>query len=129
MARMDFMECLPADCPPPKAERLISEKVVYRIVNECPPTIDDFRSQRQERPRARFNLPECLVCGVSVFADQSRAMETAKLPKFRSKGMRVAKVKLMPDSGYILKTGSVSHYTFWPFASFKPLAVAEEVSS
>lgn len=120
---MDFLESLPPDCPPPQAKELTSEKTMYRISTGRPPTTDDFRSQQQEKPHARFRLPECIVCGVSVFADEADATDKLKLPKF--KGMYVARVRLTPNSGHIQKTGGLSHHTFWPFAAFQPIEDVE----
>jgi hypothetical protein len=124
---VDFLETLPADCPPPQATQLSAEQIVYRISKERPPTIDDFRSQRRERPNTRFNLPECIVCGVSVFTSEAQAVDKLKLPKF--KGMYVAKVRLLPDSGHIQQTFSANHHTFWPFKDFYPTEALEADAS
>lgn len=123
MDRMDFLETLPSDCPPPEAEELTAEKTVYRIAQERPPTLDDFRSQRCEKPKARFNLPECFVCGVSVFTNEEHATAKLKLPKF--KGMHVARIRLFSGSGCILQTFAASHHTLWPSRQFHPLEVTE----
>lgn len=121
---MDFLENLPSDCPPAAAEELTAEMVVFRIVSNRPPVVEDFFSQRRERPHARFHLPECLVCGASVFANADTPTKNLKLPKFR--GKRVAKVKLTSGSGYIKNTLGAYHYTFWPFRAFDPIEVVEE---
>jgi hypothetical protein len=121
---MEFLENLPAGCPPADAEEVASETVVFRIVGNRPPVVDDFYSQRRERPHARFTLPECLACGASVFANADTPTKNLKLPKFR--GKRVAKVKLISGSGYVKKTLSAYHYTFWPFRTFDPIEVVEE---
>ena len=55
IAAMTCREPLPEDCPPDNSEEITAPRVVYRLVRNNPPTNDDFRSQRAERPTARFN--------------------------------------------------------------------------
>jgi len=120
------MESLPSDCPPSAAEELAVEKVVFRIATNRPPAVQDFYSQRRIKPNAKFRLPECLVCGVSVYSNPDLPTELLKLPKF--KGMYVAKVQLMPFTGFIQKTFGADHYTLWPFSTFHPVEVVDEGS-
>ena len=70
---MTYREPLPDDCPPDEAEEITSPRLVYRLVGGVPPTDDDFRSQRAEKPNAQFNVSECRARGVSVFTNLSDA--------------------------------------------------------
>lgn len=63
-----YRESLPDDCPPDDAGEIAATRVVYRLVRNNPPTDDDFRSQRAERPDRVFrDVSECQARGVSVF--------------------------------------------------------------
>lgn len=124
---MEFMESLPPDCPPTKAEVIADPRILYRIASNRPPVAEDFHSQRYEKPHSRFTVPECYACGVSVYSKPDVPTKNLKLPKF--KGMHVARVTLVPDSGYIEKTFGEHHYTFWPFSDFLPAEAPEGDSS
>ncbi len=57
---MTYRESLPDDCPPDDAGEIAATRVVYRLVRNNPPTDDDFRSQRAERPDRVFrDVSEC----------------------------------------------------------------------
>jgi hypothetical protein len=121
---MTYREPLPAECPPETAEEIILGREVFRIVMAEPPTLDDFRSQRAEKPNAVFkNVSECLARGVSVFADRSDCETVLKLPRLR--GRKLACVRLAEGAGKILQTFEPSHHTWWPFANFDILANCE----
>ena len=47
---MTYRELLPDNCPPDAAEEIDAPSVVYGLVRNNPPTDDDFRPQRAERP-------------------------------------------------------------------------------
>ncbi len=113
---MPYREPLPEGCPPDAAEEVTQRRIVYRLVRNNPPTNDDFRSQRAEQLQQHFNVPECQVRGVSVFGDYAAAV---KLSKSRpQRGKQVCRVTLLRGAGRIQKTGSQSHYTWWPLADY-----------
>ena len=61
---MTYREPLPEDCPPDNAQEITAPRVVYRLVRSNPPTDDDFRSQREERPDQVFHdVTECRARG------------------------------------------------------------------
>ena len=69
---MTYREPLPEGCPPDNAEEIIAPRVVYRLVRNNPPTGDDFRSQRSERPdRVFHDVTECRAAG-SRYSPASR---------------------------------------------------------
>jgi hypothetical protein len=49
---MSYREPLPENCPPPEAKEIMTAREVYRLVRSNPPMLDDFRSQRAEKPGA-----------------------------------------------------------------------------
>ena len=117
---MTYREPLPEGCPPDDAEEITAPRVVYRLVRNNPPTDDDFRSQRAERPASLFNVSECQARGVSVYANFHDVERQTRRPKL--KGLAVCQVDLITRAGRIKKTGGTSHYTWWPYAGHDILA-------
>ena len=56
---MSYREPLPENCPPSEAEEITTARVAFRLVRTTPATLDDFRSQRAEKPEAVFHVTEC----------------------------------------------------------------------
>ena len=118
---MSYREPLPEGCPPDAAEEISAPREVFRLVRNTPPTADDFKSQRAEKPNAVFHVSECHARGLSVFADRRDAVEKAlKLPRFR--GCLICRVMLQAEAGRIQQTFQPSHHTWWPLAAFDILA-------
>lgn len=125
--QMTYREPLPEGCPPDEAKEIAARRIVFRLVRRNPPSDADFRSQRAEKPKNQFNVPECQARGLSVFGDLSDAIRQQKLPHFR--GSKVCEVTLGSGAGRIQKTGRRSHFTWWPLADFNILAVCQLVDS
>ena len=118
---MTYREPLPEDCPPDSAEEISTPRVVYRLVRNSPPTDDDFRSQRAERPNRAFpGVSECQARGVSVFA--RRDVAESLVARGNLRGAVVCQVTLARGAGYIMPTGRRSHHTWWPLADYDILA-------
>lgn len=117
---MTYREPLPEGCPPDEAEEIVELIVVFRLVRNNPPTDDDFMSQRAEKPNQKFNASECIARGVSVFKDRAAAERMSKARNLR--GTMVCQVTLNRGAGRIQRTGSRSHYTWWPLADFDILS-------
>ena len=118
---MTFREPLPAGCPPADAETVTKPRCVFRLVRAWPPTADDFRSQRAEKPFRRFQgVDECQARGLSVHADSRDSERVKKLPALR--GRRICRVRLGAGAGSIRQTGRPSHHTWWPLAAFDIIA-------
>lgn len=115
-----YREPLPPDCPPATSEEIVAERYVFRLVHAEPPTDDDFRSYRAERPHGAFHVSECRARGLSVYADRGDAETTLQLPAFR--GQRICRVQLREGAGRIQQTGRASHRTWWPLADYDVLA-------
>ena len=120
-----YREPLPEDCPPPQAEEIISLRIVFRIVWNNPPTADDFRSRRAEKPEADFRASECQARGLSVFAQLEDAKAAAR--RARMIGAMFSRVVLDKGAGHIQKTGRNSHYTWWALADFDILSRCQVV--
>ena len=125
---MTYREPLPDGCPPDDADEIAAPRIVYRLVRNNPPRDADFRSQRAARPTARFNASECRARGVSVFANQRDAEQSARRPNLR--GSAIGQVVLTTGAGRIKKTGrpSSSHYTWWPYHDYDILANCQLVN-
>lgn len=122
---MNYREHLPEGCPPDASVEIASETRVFRLVKASPATLDDFRSQRAEKPDAVFKgVSECQARGVSVFTERQDALQKALLlPRFR--GFQVCPVRLVVGAGRIQQTFQPSHHTWWPLAEFDILAHCE----
>ncbi len=117
---MTYREPVPEDCPPDDAEEVIEPLIVFRLVRNNPPTYDDFRSQRAEKPNQKFNVSECQARGLSVFLNPN---EAAKCSKYRNlRDTLVCRVILNDGAGRIQQTGRRYHCTWWPLADFDILA-------
>ena len=117
---MTYREPLPEDCPPEESEDITEPLIVFRLVWNNPPTDDDFKSQRAEKPTRNFKVSECIARGVSVFKERAAAEKMSKLRNL--KGTMVCQVELNRGAGRIQRTGSRSHYTWWPLAEFEILS-------
>ncbi|MDA1275254.1 MAG: hypothetical protein O2960_14580 [Verrucomicrobia bacterium] len=113
---MSYREPLPGGCPPAEAEEITAEREVFRLVSANPAGLDDFRSQRAERPEAVFR-------GVSVHAERMASEKMRKLPRF--KNSLVCRVRLLNGAGRIQQTFQPPHHTWWPLAAFDILSHCE----
>jgi hypothetical protein len=117
---MNYRENLPDNCPPAEADEITIVREVYRLVPSNPPTLNDFRSQREEKPNTTFKVSECQARGLSVYGERADCDKTLKLPKFRKH--HICKVALNQGAGRIQQTGQPSHHTWWPLADYDILA-------
>lgn len=117
---MSYREPLPEGCPPDAAEEIAALREVFRLVRNSPPTLDDFKSQRAEKPDAVFQVSECQARGLSVFAERRDSERALKLPTLR--GRLICRLRLEGGAGRIQQTGRPSHHTWWPLAAFDILA-------
>jgi hypothetical protein len=113
---VNYREPLPADCPPDEAVEIAAERIVFRLIRSNLPRLNDFRSQRAERPEAVFRISECLIRGLSVYGERADCEKTRKLPRFRNSF--VCQLRLVMGAGRIQQTFQPSHHTWWPFAEF-----------
>ena len=119
-----FRDELPEGCPPKGAAKIMKDTTCYRLVNNKPPTDDDFRSQRTLEPNRDFGVSECRAKGLSVFMEAADAARVAQRSK-NLQGAKLARVTLNQGAGYIKQTGSRSHHTWWPYQAFDILSNCE----
>ena len=118
---MNYREPLPDGCPPDTAEDIVQPRDVFRLVRTDPPTEEDFKSQRAEKPGHTFlGINECQARGLSVHAERRDSEKALKLPKLR--GRLICRLRLGLGSGKIQQTGRPSHHTWWPLADYDVLA-------
>ena len=61
-------------------------RLVYRLVRSNPPTGDDLRSQRAERPHRVFRrVTECQARGVMVRTNLAKEIEMMDLPRMKGR--------------------------------------------
>ena len=119
-----FRDNLPPGCPPENGDEIISKTICYRLVNNDPPTDNDFRSQRTLEPNRDFGVSECRAKGLSVFMQAADAARVAQRSR-NLRGAKLAQLTLNQGAGYIKQTGSRSHHTWWPYKAFDVLANCE----
>ena len=119
-----FRDELPEGCPPSNAKEIVNETICYRVVLNEPPTDDDFRSQRTLEPNRDFGVSECRTRGLSIFMRAADATRIAQRSR-NLRGAKLAQLTLNQGAGYIKRTGSRSHHTWWPYKAFDVLANCE----
>ena len=121
MTERRYRESLPPGCPPDGAREITSSAAVFRLVRTNPPSADDFRSQRAEKPTREFHgVSECHARGLSVFSGREDSQRALKLPALR--GRLICRVQLESGAGSMQQTGRPSHHTWWPLAEFDILS-------
>ena len=114
---MSYREQLPEGCPPDDSLEISEPWEAFRLVRTTPPTDDDFRSQRAEKPDHVFpGATECEARGLSVHTERRDSERALKLPSLR--GRFICRLRLESGAGRILKTGARSHYTWWPLSDY-----------
>lgn len=109
---MTWPDHFPENCPPEEA--IPASGLVYRLLKDDHIQPWDFLSHRERFPNKNFFLPECQVCGLSVYLD----IEGVRKMQRRVSSMRGKKLcygTLTPEMGAMKPTGhEISHRTWWP---------------
>jgi hypothetical protein len=104
-------EYFPQNCPPEEAAK--ADLTVFRLADSAPPTSADFIPTVVLTPSRLLGVEQlCLGCGLSVHKESTDAFELKK----RYKPLRekvVVQVRITPEDGVVMKTGSGSHHTWW----------------
>jgi hypothetical protein len=119
---MQWPDYFPPDCPP--AEAQLASGQVYRLIKAENPTSQDFKSYREIYPTRKFDMPECIVCGLSVYRDVGDITRLkARVPAMRK--LQTATGELDASLGKILHTSGreKSHHTWWVAMGAKPWLV------
>ncbi|HCR3470616.1 hypothetical protein ONR69_08305 [Proteus mirabilis] len=111
-----FPDYYPKDAPPNNAVE--AEGVFYRLVKKNPPSSHCFDDMYTENPKRmkRFKGFKLICCyGTSLYTDETSVLNAFdKFPE--GAGNRfLAKGKLEPQDGKMLKTGApdTTHFTVW----------------
>jgi hypothetical protein len=108
---MNWPDYFPEDCPPDFAEDANLE--AYRLVDQDPPSEDDFIPHKLLYPDRRYP-DECKACGLSVFTEINDFIELQRrVPALR--GSLISVGNLTPEMGKILPTPyrGNSHHSWW----------------
>jgi len=115
----------PADCPPEDSQPTVG--IFYRFTRTKEATSEDFKSFRELDFNKKYDLPEWQVCGLSVFMDQSTAIQVgARVPALRKK--YPACRALTEENGVYRPTPSETnpeHLTWWYPTEFEPWVTFE----
>jgi hypothetical protein len=97
------------DCPPASAGAL--DRVIFYLVEACPPTADDFKCAIDRGFFAQH--PHCLRAGLSC-AVEAAALERRRERVPRLRTHRIASASLSASHGrYEQTTSARDHYTMW----------------
>lgn len=109
---MTWPACYPQFCPP--EESVPTNGGVYRLLYTETPQPIDFKSHRERDPLKPFPVPECQVCGLSVYSELEGAIAMRnRIPALREK--KIGFGVLEEPHGMMLKTRGKhpSHHTWW----------------
>ena len=125
---VEYREPLPPGCPPDDAVEIVESRIVYRLVRIYPPSLDDFRSYAALNPDKKYNdsTKKCQAHGVSVYRNP-RAAAKSRERYSNLKGTLICKVVLVEGAGRIKRTGSRTHYTWWPLADYDIIANCQAI--
>jgi hypothetical protein len=113
-----YFENLPEQCPPAHAIDDALGKA-WRLVNENPPSQEDFQSHAAAGRVKPRTCDACSWASCSLFHTEAAAREALKLPTLR--GRRPIMVDIPERSGRWVKSKS-QHVDFWRYANFDILA-------
>ena len=109
-------------CPETEPITDTGTTVLFHLVATDPPTIDDFRSQRELQPDKHFeDVSECVTRSLSNWLDYSKCNSLRKNRRHRPK--RIARVQLAPDSG-VIWTRDDGHVSWWPCGAFDAVSAS-----
>jgi hypothetical protein len=121
---MEWLEELPTACPPKTART--STNFYYRLVDNIPPNIIDFWSNRKLFPEKVFpNLDECTTRSCSILSSVEECRKKKKYDRLKHKN--IICFKLDRDIGVIEKTFGKDHYSWWITKNFDPVIRKFEV--
>ena len=118
---MNWPSFFPPQCPPSEAKDASVE--VFRLVSSDPPSVRDFESFAQMRPKKWMG--NCKASGLSVFTAKSDALRLVRRVQGMVQGKSVpgdliASANLSPEAGKLMHTprNGNSHHTWWAPADF-----------
>lgn len=123
--RNEWPEFYPSDMELPPKDSVPAEGVVYRLVNNCPPTKPDFKTTHEDSPNRhkKFkNQPQVLemIYATSFWLEEAEAREKLTLAPVRKKYSKVAKGSLMASDGKMRISKKEKHVSVWFRNSAEP---------
>lgn len=119
---MDWLEDLPAGCPPCGAKD-VELLGVYRVVTTDKPTEGDFQSHAARNVPLRPPATPCDWASCSLFISRDKAIEIAgKLPKPRFSNPHLALLNIAQGDGKSLVNQRSTHVHFWAAKDFDTLS-------
>lgn len=124
----EWFEDLPEDCPPSEAIPPDGDSNYYRLVSSVPPSEDDFVPMARLKAERTFRGRRlCQALAISVVDSLEASHELLKLPTQKDKN--IVEMKLTPEAGAILQTGSRSaHHSWWRARAFDAPGAAQAVA-
>jgi hypothetical protein len=133
MTSVNWPLFFPPKCPPSEAKDASRE--VFRLVYTAPPSVKDFESYAEMRPKEFMG--NCEASGLSVFTAKSDALRMVRRVQALAKqgkpvpaGELVASANLSPKDGKLMHTprNGNSHHTWWAPDGFDHAAVFKVVT-
>jgi len=133
MTTVNWPPFFPPKCPPSEARDASGE--VFRLVYTAPPSVKDFESYAEMRPKEFMG--NCEASGLSVFTAKSDALRLMKRVQALAKqdkpvpsGDLVASANLLPEAGKLMHTprNGNSHHTWWAPDGFDHAAAFKVVT-
>jgi hypothetical protein len=133
MTTVNWPSFFPPKCPPSEARDAFGE--VFRLVYTQPPSVRDFESYAQMRPKEYMG--NCEASGLSVFTAKADALRMVRRVQALAKqgkpvpaGDLVASANLSAEAGKLMHTprDGNSHHTWWAPDGFDHAAAFKVVS-
>jgi hypothetical protein len=116
MTTVNWPSFFPPQCPPSESKDASGE--VFRLVFSDPPSVSDFESYAQMRPKKWMG--NCKASGLSVFTAKSDALRMVRrvqgiVQGKSARGGLIARANLTPEAGKLMHTprDGNSHHTWW----------------
>lgn len=117
---IEWADSLKENCPP--IDILVPEdEEVYRFLcHEDYVTEEDWQPYSKLYPEKKFPKElEILCTGLSVFdADVDTILKRFRSPYMKKKFHGIAKLRLFPKDGVLVKSHGLNHYTWWRTKNF-----------
>lgn len=118
-----WLEELPKKCPPDPASPFNGS--LYRLVDNVPPQIRDFMSNKALFPNKVFKVDDCIQRACSVYNSVDECKKQMKYPRLKSK--KLIKIDFKEHFGLVMNTFTCAHYSWWIRKTFNPSMCEFEV--
>ena len=119
--QQEWIESLPANCPPSDANKPDGKTAYFRICDSFPAKDLDFMSHRHRSPNHIFKVGKCREKSVSLYTSLEICRSYLNTAAYPNKV--VVSIVLAPECGLIKQTSQPTHYSWWRKHGFKPAEV------